>query len=739
MLRVGIPVIGSTSWVGGLIYVQNLLRAVRAYHKDVVFCLIIEPKTVGVAPNQAEMLTEGLFDEVIFVGFNPQISGIRQKVVYLSKWEDIVGYCDCVFPWQDPPIQKIPAIYWFPDFQHLHLPEYFSQQDLQYRNQRVSSFAKSLGHIVFSSLDAESDFLRFFPGSTVTRHVLRFHSTMPEMVFQKDVEETLTKYKIAEPYWICSNQFWIHKNHKIVFDAFRMLSQEDSAPLLICTGSASDYRNKNYYEELVSEVKTWNTNERIRLLGLIPREDQIQLIRGATGMIQPSLFEGWSTVLEDCRSLGCPIIHSDLNVHKEQCVPNSKEFCARDANDLVRVIKSVNFPTPGHTREIAGRNHTAQKVREFSDKAYEIFNIVKNSHTPRKEISSNEHSVFDESIVIVSNVSDACLDYRQTILSLKWQGFSKITYYVVVTDGGFERNTIESGFECVILKSKDIRKSIFELVKKHPQALFVFLEPGQILLPFSLSWIACLSSSVETFDAIIAKSVSLDKSYMVNQSNSFLRRGENDIRFFQANYLEKVLGSSLKSNVELPRCCEVEAVVVGNLLPISRDWTEVFVYIPWNQLKLSDYILYDLKLIEIPNYLYRPDFWSTLDDNLMVLLNSLQKFLDTLLIDKRLKSCKYIANTFRIWKKFGLVIEAKVSRLRETEEIVDTLLSAIKMAEQFAVTGKFYEARELYDRVLPFLKEFPQESQKCSLFYKSQNEYVKANQCTQQLVNYDIE
>lgn len=35
-------------------------------------------------------------------------------------------------------------------------------------------------------------------------------------------------------------------------------------------------------------------------------------------MVQPSRFEGWSTVIEDAKALGRPIIATDIAVHQEQ-------------------------------------------------------------------------------------------------------------------------------------------------------------------------------------------------------------------------------------------------------------------------------------------------------------------------------------------------------------------------------------------------------------------------------------
>ncbi len=42
------------------------------------------------------------------------------------------------------------------------------------------------------------------------------------------------------------------------------------------------------------------------------------LLRGAAAVLQPSRFEGWSTIIEDAKSLGKPIVASDIAVHREQ-------------------------------------------------------------------------------------------------------------------------------------------------------------------------------------------------------------------------------------------------------------------------------------------------------------------------------------------------------------------------------------------------------------------------------------
>jgi hypothetical protein len=55
-------------------------------------------------------------------------------------------------------------------------------------------------------------------------------------------------------------------------------------------------------------------------------------------VIQPSLFEGWSTVVEDARCLGKKLILSDFPVHLEQDPPGSVFFDRNSPEQLADLI-----------------------------------------------------------------------------------------------------------------------------------------------------------------------------------------------------------------------------------------------------------------------------------------------------------------------------------------------------------------------------------------------------------------
>ena len=77
-------------------------------------------------------------------------------------------------------------------------------------------------------------------------------------------------------------------------------------------------------------------------LGFIPREDQLELMKNAIAVIQPSKFEGWGTVVEDAKTLGKQIILSDIPVHREQFGEHGFYFKPDDYMSLAEIL--TDFP-----------------------------------------------------------------------------------------------------------------------------------------------------------------------------------------------------------------------------------------------------------------------------------------------------------------------------------------------------------------------------------------------------------
>ena len=131
-----------------------------------------------------------------------------------------------------------------------------------------------------------------------------------------------------------------------------------------------DYRNKNYIHEIKSFIKANSLNDNIKLLGLIDYKDVFGLIEMSTAVINPSLFEGWSSTVEECKSLGKNMILSNLSVHKEQ-YPEATFFDRNSTESLKDVIRNYK-----HNRVDSYVKLSEERTKKFADKYVEISNEV---------------------------------------------------------------------------------------------------------------------------------------------------------------------------------------------------------------------------------------------------------------------------------------------------------------------------------------------------------------------------
>jgi glycosyltransferase involved in cell wall biosynthesis len=61
----------------------------------------------------------------------------------------------------------------------------------------------------------------------------------------------------------------------------------------------------------------------------------------SVALLNPSCLEGWSTTVEEARSLGVPLVLSDLDVHREQAGDDATYFDRTSATALADALQRV--------------------------------------------------------------------------------------------------------------------------------------------------------------------------------------------------------------------------------------------------------------------------------------------------------------------------------------------------------------------------------------------------------------
>ena len=369
-LRIGIPIIGNEGWLGGVHYIKSIVEAVNSLPPDErprIF-LIVKDQTLDCSALHQDFFP--LLDGFIFFGRNIAAAKatLPSPIIHCQTLEELINALDFFYPIPADVVPGLCSASWIYDFQHIYLPEFFPREEINIRNAKFKRVADTAKLVVFSSKTAEQDFWRIFPESKAVTRVLSFRPLPSEDWFTLDPSETQQKYSLPDKFLICCNQFWIHKNHKRLFEAMVDVVRADPDLRLVCTGSTGDWRFQNYFSELLDFIKNQGLQNCISILGQIPRIDQIQLMRRSLAVIQPSLFEGWSSVVEEARMLGKTIILSDFAVHLEQAPDHAVYFDRHSAEDLAKKILGVLphlSPGPNHAREQEAKIKSIELVKNF--------------------------------------------------------------------------------------------------------------------------------------------------------------------------------------------------------------------------------------------------------------------------------------------------------------------------------------------------------------------------------------
>jgi len=344
-MRIGILAKGGVDWIGGVYYIANLIRALRGLPREEQPDLLL----LAAGPQQLELLHDvrPLVESCCLPPVPDSSTGrtINPALLRLVSEKGI----DLLFPCMRSLGRdfSIPWLPWIPDLQHVAQPGHFAPEERFRRDEQYLRIAGDARLIVLSSAVTAQEFQRAYSTKAERLRVLRFTTVLPEEFLATDPQQTARRFELPRRYLILPNQFWVHKNHRVAFEALRILAERGLDVHLVCTGRDEDPRWPDHAPGLRDFIRQHHLSERIRILGLLPREVQIQLVRAATAVVQPSLFEGWSTVVEDARALGKPIFLSDIPVHREQDPPKATYFPPHEPESLAEGIfrRWADLPT----------------------------------------------------------------------------------------------------------------------------------------------------------------------------------------------------------------------------------------------------------------------------------------------------------------------------------------------------------------------------------------------------------
>ena len=342
-LRIGILFYFSPKWMGGIVYISNLIKTLdflKDEDKPEVFLFY--------RPDLRKFLCEFNYPYINFIewSFPSVIKGnimslLLGKNLFIDKILNSYAL-DTIFPIHDFPVRtltKVRLISWWADLQEKYYPEFFTPIQRLGRSLRVKRIIKNCNILIVSSQAVMDDFEQFYkPHDRLKIYVFHFVSVI-DNIGNTFIDDLRVKYSLPEQYFLVSNQFHKHKNHKVLLLALSNLKRMGVNVHIAFTGRFPTAPDSPYLTELYKLIDENDLHNCITMLGLISRSDQLLIMRYSQAVIQPSLFEGWSTVIEDAKSLQVPVIASNLKVHIEQLGKDGCYFDPHDPEALGEILR----------------------------------------------------------------------------------------------------------------------------------------------------------------------------------------------------------------------------------------------------------------------------------------------------------------------------------------------------------------------------------------------------------------
>lgn len=370
--RIGILFNVDPIWMGGVIYILNCVNALNLLNEE------DKPEVTVFYTKEVLKYLDGItYPHAFYIEIEKAnrfkdfiMSLITRRNLHLRRLLKLKRV-DSVFPVFDiyckDQLGK-KAVCWIADFQYRYYPENFAKRRRLEKELRAKFVSKYARHVVFSSADAAQDYGRFYGSHKLQRvSVYRFCSVNQHVESQL-VEQVRLKFNLNESYFLCSNQWHPHKNHEVVLMALERCIQSDSSMKVVLTGKPYDNQELPHMRRIMRLLELPSIKNNVVLTGLIDRSEQIALMQGARAVIQPSLFEGWSTVCEDAMSLGVPLVLSNLEVNREQVGDNGIFFNPNDHLELANIL--LNSALLDNARKMAISIDYEARMRKS---AYELY------------------------------------------------------------------------------------------------------------------------------------------------------------------------------------------------------------------------------------------------------------------------------------------------------------------------------------------------------------------------------
>ena len=229
-----------------------------------------------------------------------------------------------------------PFVFTLHDMQERYYPQYFSLTVRIWRRLINWTLTTRAQRVICESTFVQKDIVRFIG---IQADKVLVIPAPPITTLRDDVgdEVSLTavrqKFDLPKSYVFYPAQFWPHKNHLRLVEAFRLVLREHPDCALVLTG-----KERDEFQRVFDRVRELGMLGNVRHIGYVERSELAALYRCATAAVIPTLFESISIPVYEAFSVGTPVCASNVVALPEQIGDAGLMFDPNSTTDIAEKI-----------------------------------------------------------------------------------------------------------------------------------------------------------------------------------------------------------------------------------------------------------------------------------------------------------------------------------------------------------------------------------------------------------------
>ncbi len=256
-----------------------------------------------------------------------------------------------------------PYAFTLHDLQEKYYPENFSRLTRIWRSLSNRLLTRKAACIICESMFVQRDIVKFFGVPEKKIAVVPAPPIAMLCESANDESDALVvrqKFDLPLQYIFYPAQFWPHKNHLRLIEAFGMVCQQYPDSCLVLTG-----KKRDEYERIFALVHKLGLRGRVRHIGYVEQAELAALYRGATMVAIPTLFESISIPVYEAFSMRTAVCASNVVALPEQIGDAGILFDPLSVDDMAeKMIRVWSDPQLRHSLIERGSRRMASVTHE---------------------------------------------------------------------------------------------------------------------------------------------------------------------------------------------------------------------------------------------------------------------------------------------------------------------------------------------------------------------------------------